>query len=294
MALHIAYQYWKGPAPVLSADLVFSVTQFPAPPGSPVSVNQQFYDFKTDTFVPPNPGPFMPTSGLPGGGPLGNIYSAVLQPTPWPDGEYQVRILDANAGNTVVRVLYAEMVSADDGFSIAPDGSSNNPSVIGTTLDRIVKDIRQMVSDSKLFGNMQCVISLEEPWTPAYQGFPMAVFRPMNAVPMEGQVAGGGRYSAGMQGTYRVTIQDANLVDPNTQDYVRLLDVNRGILRLAHRLVDVLELYIPLDAAGNALTEEPSRLINQSSPGRISGGSQTWTSLAMEFEIRFQRALTLG
>jgi hypothetical protein len=274
MALHIGYQYVVAGQVRTGQSLAFGLTRT-APPAAR-------YDFSTGAFT--TGPPVTPTSALSEEATAG-FYAAVLPSAvtgTWNDGEYQVTILDQGAGVTT-RNLYAELVRGDD-------GSESPPQVVASHHDLVLKDVRQALVDAGLFLDNTAVVSLNPEWVFPTMGGPTAIVSPGDMRLVETREAGGGRLVTNLNGTFHVLIMDRRATDRMEQDRNRLLAFSTGLLRRAEGVINTLEEYFPIDAAGNHLTNEGLKLSGALRPYRDKDAPE-WAGMVMEWTLDLNVAL---
>jgi hypothetical protein len=167
------------------------------------------------------------------------------------------------------------------------------PAQIQSTPDAIVKGIKQAFIDSGLYNAQTCIVSLP-PDTFPLAGPPMLIISPGDWGPAEPQVRGGGKYVSGLRGLIHFRVLDQRLTDVADQDFYRLIDMRYSLIRLAEKTIAFLALYIPYDAAGNALSEEPMRLSGAAAPVQTSPDPEEWAEIAWDCEIAIQAHMTAG
>jgi hypothetical protein len=275
--LHVGYDYFVGFIPQAGRSLTFGATQVATGLG---------WDFVLNQFTANPVNATSPLSLLYNTSFYGAYYSI---PT-WVDGTYQIAIYDTGATPPLLRRLYADVVSSDDGYSglyAVP------PTQVSTYQDRIIKDIRQAIVDAGIIGDPSCVVSLDPKWFPV-SGGPYCVITPGGAAPIEGQVAGGGRLNTGMRADVRVRVGDMNLADIGKEDYFRLVDVRYSLLRRAEQIIGQLQIYTPIDASGNALSEEPMRMTGEAGPAPHPDDPTQWCEIASSWEVIYRLGMTPG
>lgn len=295
MALNIGYQDNVGLIVQTGKSLAYSVTQYPFGPVTGTGPAGLKFDFNDATFKAT---PVTPTHSMAESPALSGFYADTIASTPanvWTNGEYLVTVSDVTSTPVLLRNLYAEMTSGDDGYT------GRLPLPVPTYLDRIVKDIRQLIIDAGYLTASQVLVTIETgeggPIFP-YAGQPILLLSVPDQQFIDPQVTGGGRFQSGMMGSLNFFLMDQLAVDPTRQDFMRLLAVppgpGPGLLRQLGLLTNVLQTYLPVDAAGNVLTEEPIRLVSSVRQRRYAPGTQNWAGFDITYEVRWQMKLDQG
>jgi hypothetical protein len=295
MPLTAGYQYNIGLNVQSGLSLSYAVTQYPFGPVTATGPSGLLYDFSDGTF---KASPVTPSHSMAEAPAFSGFYTDTINSTPssiWTDGQYQVVVSDVTGTPVVLRRLYAEMTDGDDGYDGQP------PLPVPTFLDRIVTDVRQLIIDSGYLNPQQVIVTIETgeggPIFP-YAGQPILLVTVPDQSFIDPQVTGGGRFQSGMMGSLNFFLMDQLAVDPTRQDFMRLLAVppgpGPGLLRQIGQVANILQTYLPVDARGNVLTEEPIRLVTSVRQRRYQPGSQNWAGFDMTYEVRWQQKLDQG
>jgi hypothetical protein len=301
MALHVGLDYFSGLTPLTGKSLVYRVQRNALAPGvtSPQPAPPFVFDHQSNQF---SQTPVIPDLALVAGQGVTpqQFYSDVRPTTPstiFYDGEYQILITDITSTPFPVRTLYLEMVNGDDGMT----GFYNQQGPVNgmpTYLDRIIKDVRQYVQDvlSSIYTAPNVQVSIHRDYFPT-AGASSARIRPGSYQANNDQVTGGGRLTTGQMGQFWIAIQHQRLTDITQQDYYRLVGMGQPgtpMLRIIEQTVSALQLYFPVDAAGNVLTQEPVRVVGNPQPILDEKDPEQLAGVELPIECRYTEAMPGG
>ena len=209
------------------------------------------------------------------------LYTRTIPASGWPDGRYRA---DIRLGATVLRRLYAEMLSGDDGAGLAPVPRA-------TYLDMILLDIAQLLIDLNIATEAQVDVTLAWSYPTAAQVNIMVV--PGTFAERDVVVDGAGRNARQMVGTVSVAVGASSLRDVPGSDHHRLTRYGDGLFRKAERSDNALSVYWPVSAGAETLTCEPLRPLKQLVPRSLKGGAMgDWVGVESVYEVCYLRRST--
>lgn len=164
------------------------------------------------------------------------------------------------------------------------------PTQVASTLSSILLAIRQRLLDKGTWNSDNLSLSLVKEPKIHFNGTQHCAIMPMVQDVIQDQVLGGGRYQSGVTGQIHVYIYSRLSLDMPQRDNDWLTDQTLGLLGAMHGTIDALQLFHPLDSQGNALLEEPMRLLKQDMPIKyLTMGD--WGYLCLVFEIKYMLSL---
>ena len=142
------------------------------------------------------------------------------------------------------------------------------PASLTDNLGLMYQQVVDELTSTNLFKTKAVFLSLlTDPFPSA--DYPQVVVRPGACQPIEGQLLGGGRYTAGVRGSFKVILWTRNATDLAYQDTNLLTAQTRGALWLANNIVDLLlELFPTFPATGLPITEDGLKFGGYDEPER--------------------------
>lgn len=103
----------------------------------------------------------------------------------------------------------------------------------------------------------------------------------------QGMVTGGGRLQTGFDGRFRVSMFARHQSDQEFRSGSALKGSD-GTLALTLAVLSALQLYLPVDEAGNGLAREPMRILGfDLTPKRMRGKDSPWSVVSSTWELKF-------
>lgn len=184
--------------------------------------------------------------------------------------------------------------------------------------------VQQILFESEVFGPVRSPITLhEEPYPIA--GGPIAYIMPEESETIESQHFGDGRYFFGFDGYFTVRVVGESLKDYTQTDTLRLSDSTTGLLRLSHKVIDLLDIQFGIKSKSDLpaplfpnelfparlfpsklfprsietierITEEPIVLVSHS-PVRVRRRAENYSGIDLKFKapyaLTFQNPIEL-
>lgn len=179
-------------------------------------------------------------------------------------------------------------------FAAAESSGGGVSGLAGTTLVEIMEAVHAILVAQlgPTIPEGAIVHTLEEDFLPTL-GSPHFLITPGEQRANMPDVAGMGRASTGMDGSFRVSIRMQQARDTAYQDGHHLYD-DSGIFKVCASLVEILHLYLPENGNG-ALLKEPMRLISMGVPTRPRGRDhKDWLRCDLSFSIKWRFYLSLS
>ena len=179
-------------------------------------------------------------------------------------------------------------ITGSNNGGLADPGPAGYTVAGGARLSTILTSIGTGLVTAGLFNANQVVYVLDDqpyPNSPSLGGQYVAI-APGAFRPVDGQVAGGGRYFTGLEGEIDVRVYALSMTDEPNVDSQRILK----IVDLAHDVINVLQLFFPLTGIGTMLAEEPIRLASLGAPLKYKRAGE-WIMISIPFSLTYQMAL---
>ena len=161
-----------------------------------------------------------------------------------------------------------------------------------TKLSTVLLAIRQRLIDKKLFLPEQVYLSLRMNPPLHIQADQYALIVPLTQTVDVENWDGGSRYNTLMHGRVNVYLRSRLALDQPYQDHYWLTDGDFGALDKMHDILDALISFTPEDDDGDAILEEPIRLLFTNEP-RKDYQNPEWGEIMAEFEISYRLNLQI-
>lgn len=247
-----------------------------------------------------------------------SVANAAYPPTPiptpgvanrimfWSDGGWMGLVVDdvltLTVNNTSVGLGYAGVffqgqTDVSTGVHLANLAAKPLLPNVPVDLADLSLALMRMPVDMGVVGVNLMSLTIDPDNTFPLAGFPYVMLQVGTGNGMVGEVLGAGRYLSGMSQRFSFHVVSQSAQDIAYDDTVRLTQSTVGTLRVAQKIINVMQLTFTKDVWGNNITQEPIRVSSEMKPRRYGPGPKNnvyWSGLQIDFEVEYSGKMTLN